>query len=783
MLRKILVRPFSGNVICTALSTLPSFSNRLCTLPTIGHVVKLDFWQLLFTTGADGGACNVDEDQLARVTLNHLIGFFESDNSFVSLNLLRRLENVTDFACHNGTVMELSGYAFYDAEPRGGSLVMENLLDYLFRTRKSFASFLRELGWENLDEVFLLTEAGEIIEFATEVIEANTRDDDKREAVSIIYLLFAAIVAAVFVLLLAVLVCRRMGCCGGGSLTRERDLEEAEAYGEPARKSVSTDSGESSSEENGQKQQHPPRPVVTEEPKARANNLLQSTVTVVTQDMSSVSLSHVLGSSSIDWSLFDESGDGKSYNSLKEQTVPLKYADKSGGLSIHSGATSPVSNISRRLSVSALTRGLLQIPTEDMLVDHRLRTLSPMSDSRVIIKKSSISRHPRYRTPKKEKSGASPFVPEFSPGASRAHRAPEYATSNTSKSQSSPKSPRKSPRIASPKRSRIASPASSRGPSRTQSRPSSPRSERMTRRVPSTRSAKRPISPSSARVPSTRSEKRPISPSSARVPSTRSEKRPISPSSARVPSTRSEKRPISPSSAKAPAARSQSSPSKPKKKPQETTVDVAQAKSGFSMYVDSNAETKNSIMSSYLPSCIMSYGSALSINSQPSMSSRSADTECEVSLIGMEQVESRDHSDVEQQESKNPKDDIVEAKSVSKPEAKASAKPEAKASAKPETKSRTPTSLIRYSFSQKDVLVRQDIDPVFSADNDDSVSAEDYEVAPVKRVLSHQSMTNRISPQDSDTNDNQGSVDPVFSVSQPGSSMGSFEDEEENSLL
>jgi hypothetical protein len=563
-----------------------------------------------------------------------------------------------------------------------------------------------------------------------------------------------------------VLVCRRMGCCGRGSLTRERDLEEAEAYGEPARKSVSTDSGESSSEENGQKQQHPPRPVVTEEPKARANNLLQSTVTVVTQDMSSVSLSHVLGSASIDSSHFDESEEGKSYNSLKEQTVPLKYADKSGGLSIHSGATSPVSNISRRLSVSALTRGLLQIPTEDMLVDHRLRTLSPMSDSRVIIKKSSISRHPRYRTPKKEKSGASPFVPEFSPGASRAHRAPEYATSNTSKSQSSPKSPRKSPRIASPKRSRIASPASSRGPSRTQSRPSSPRSERMTRRVPSTRSAKRPISPSSARVPSTRSEKRPISPSSARVPS-----------------TRSEKRPISPSSAKAPAARSQSSPSKPKKKPQETTVDVAQAKSGFSMYVDSNAETKNSIMSSYLPSCIMSYGSALSINSQPSMSSRSADTECEVSLIGMEQVESRDHSDVEQQESKNPKDDIVEAKSVSKPEAKASAKPEAKASAKPETKSRTPTSLIRYSFSQKDVLVRQDIDPVFSADNDDSVSAEDYEVAPVKRVLSHQSMTNRISPQDSDTNDNQGSVDPVFSVSQPGSSMGSFEDEEENSLL
>jgi hypothetical protein len=696
---------------------------------TIGHVVELDSWQLLFTTGADGGACNVDEDQLARVTLNHLIGFFESDQSFFSLNLLRRLESDTAFACHNGTVMELSGNAIYDAEPRQGSLVMENLLDYIFRTRKSFASFLRELGWENLDEVFLLTEAGEIIEFPTEVIEPKTRDDSKREAAEIISLLFA-IVAPVFVLVLAVLACRRMGCCGGGSLTRERDLEEAEVYGEPARKegsanSASTDSGESSSEEKGREQQHPPRPVITEEPPTIyfANNLLQSTVTVVTHDMSSVSLSRVLGSSgsaSIDSSHFDESEEGKSYNSLKEQTVPLKYADKSGGLSIHSGATSPVSNISRRLSVSALTRGLLQIPTEDMLVDHRLRTLSPMSDSRVIIKKSSTSRHPRYRTPKREKSGASPFVPEFSPGTSRARRAPEYATSNTSKSQSSPKSPR----IASPKRSRIASPASSRGPSRTQSRPSSPRSERMTRRVPSTLSAKRPTSPSSA---------------------------------------------------KAPAARSQSSPSKPKKKSQETPAEAVQAKSGFSMYVDSNVETKNPILSSYLPSFIMSYGSALSINSQPSMSSRSADTEYEVSLVGMEQVESRGHSDVEQQESKNPTDDIVEAKSVSKPEAKASAKPE--------TKSKTPTILRRYSFSQKDVLVRQDIDPVFSADNDDYVSVDDYEVAPVKRVLSHQSMTNRISPQDSDTNDNEGSIDPVFSVSHPGSPMGSFEDEEDDSLL
>lgn len=182
------------------------------------------------------------------------------------------------------------------------------------------------------------------------------------------------------------------------------------------------------------------------------------------------------------------------------------------------------------------------------------------------------------------------------------------------------------------------------------------------------------------------------------------------------------------------------------------------SKSPLGRYVNSAKDfdnVKHESTLSYVPSFMMSFGSALSLSSGASVSSTSAISveKKNFAISGIERIKtSGDYDD---------KSTCSKARSTKSEASKSQAKSHAKSEA---NKSRAGSVHRRYSFARKKQLVKEDVEPI--AHEDEGTS--EHAVVPMTRVLSHTSQG--ISVKDNDCQlDEQASIDPILSVSAPGS--------------
>lgn len=269
----------------------------------------MDAFSLVFSSDYKGGGCRINEEQLRRVTGNHVHAFFEGQDNFLNLTLTPRLLIELSFACQDETEIRFDASVTYSVVSRGTpSQIRRDLLSYLHQTRNSFAAFLRELGWEDLDRVSV--KSYDDIENVVGIPNAQKSSGNGVDQSLFLLISIAAPCFVLIAIVLIVMVCRQRGCCGGNVQRQQQEEErcekktraqlEAEIYGAAIPKqnngnnkstrvssSVETLSG-TSDEENSVP--------LNQEQKSRGNNLIESTVTVATNDVSSVSLSRILAS-------------------------------------------------------------------------------------------------------------------------------------------------------------------------------------------------------------------------------------------------------------------------------------------------------------------------------------------------------------------------------------------------------------------------------------------------------------------------------------------------------
>lgn len=335
---------------------------------------------MIFESESNGGACEVDEEQLTRVTTNHVLAFFESQDNFRNLTLVPRVFLTDDlsFACQDGTEIALEASLTYSVISRGTpAQIRRALLRYLHQTRNSLASFLRELGWQDLKKVdvksFDEDEEGVTFEIPKATEEDSWLDEN--------LLLIITIGVPCFVLTVVVIIfmiCRKRGCCGGGNLERERPDRGEQSTPDPiplspklegqndvtrASSSVGTLSG-TSDEENSV-------PLSQEQKSRGTNNLIASTVTVATHDMSSVSLSRVLGSQASEQSFRSSSSKSPSFEASFEASENTSADHR---------------------SCPGVDRGRLFVKSSDQ-IQRRQEVISPQSDCRGLLKTPTIYRY------------------------------------------------------------------------------------------------------------------------------------------------------------------------------------------------------------------------------------------------------------------------------------------------------------------------------------------------------------------------------------------------------
>ena len=597
---------------------------------------ELDAFSLIFESESSDGACSVDEEQLGRVTSNHVLAFFQSQDSFLNMTLNPEVLLLNDdsvFACQDDTEISLQATVTYAVVSRGTpAQIQRELLRYLHQTRNSFAAFLRELGWKDLETVSVKSYTGDddddFVPTAPEEPKEGWKETTLEDSLFWIIVIAAACLVIIAVLLIIV-VCRKRGCCGGGSLERERrnggvqstadrQLDGATRSITPRAKiegqndanrpssAVGTLSG-SSEDENSVP--------LSREQKSRGNTLIESTVTVGTQDMSSVSLSRVLGS---------------------QHSVQSSDGSTSTDRHIDPGTTS---------------RGRLPVKDSDQ-APRRETAISPQSDCRGLMKTPTIYRYLEAKLSTTSKHSPKETDTE-DPGYLR--KLAELKLASRDSTPSPPK--RKHPRAKSSSKS-VGSAAASRA---------------------SAASAIPALSLTSTK--------------------------------------------------------------------DDDDSEVNPIKSAIGRFVNSTKESKEvaavetrSYASSFVPNFMMSFGSTLSVatNGESSVSSKSANSSVqqEIAISGVERVESLTSQHTEP-------DTHSKAPSVTNSEAT--------------VKSKGGSLHRRYSFAQKEQLVKEDLRPIIASSNNKNQSDSE-----LPRTNSFQHSPRRF-PSDTSLGEKRTSVDPVFS--------------------
>ena len=357
-----------------------------------------------------------------------MAAFFQNDDNFVNLELASNIVHDAEsavFACQDGTVMNFTGLVTYANFQAPSSQISFDVLDYLYRTRNTYAAFLRELGWEDLDKVFILTKTGKSFDGSVLVSE-NTESESRNSLIIVVAIVVPSF--AVIVLVLVIIICRQKRFdnekimdqeeqqrCGGkyddmygGSVHGKATRNKRQQIGNNSIPSSSSYTGSGTSEEE---QTSIP---LNQEPKSRNNNLLESTVTVATHDMSSVSLSRVLGSkdsSFSEWSCSEDENDAEHHStitSVASNTTSQRNAMKrqlSGTLGVRrqERGLSPLSDcrgMMKRSPIYQRTEARVTL-TRDLSVKGHERGLSPQSDCRGLLKRPNT-----YKYQKEKKSSA-----------------------------------------------------------------------------------------------------------------------------------------------------------------------------------------------------------------------------------------------------------------------------------------------------------------------------------------------------------------------------------------
>lgn len=369
----------------------------------------------------------MNQAQLGRVTRNHVTAFFEGDENFLGIELSPELQGSSTFTCENGTTLKFTGTVAFMEGSTIDSNIMNDLLDYLFRTRNSFASFLRELGWADLDKVKVLLGNGDEFNPATKGGKPAEETSESKKLLSFLPegTAFFIIVIAVpclffFILALVITTCRRRGCCGGGSLSREeveaaqnKEHDNTEMQDTTIRNQVETSSSSSSSGADSDEDVSIP---LGYDPKTTACGLLRSTITVGTEDVSSVSLSRILDSeSSLQGSVQTEGKNtGASDSEKSRSTSPTDTSQKQecsagslGGSTTGSELCYNGSSVTSPTSNAVASKGKNMIHALDLdhipeVVERRIRDRSPMSDCRGFLKRNpSIGIRKQKHQPKR----------------------------------------------------------------------------------------------------------------------------------------------------------------------------------------------------------------------------------------------------------------------------------------------------------------------------------------------------------------------------------------------
>ena len=187
----------------------------------IGFTLELDSFSLLYKSENNGGSCVIDEEQLVRVTKNHIHAFFDGEDDLENLILASMIKVGSPFSCEDETTMTLTGSATYATSDGVDRTTMDELLSYIYRTRNSYVGFLQELGWEDLVNVSVVTASGEVmggpISRSGPIAENESDSRERKFLITAITVPFVAILA----LNAVILVCRQKGCCNGSDVKHD----------------------------------------------------------------------------------------------------------------------------------------------------------------------------------------------------------------------------------------------------------------------------------------------------------------------------------------------------------------------------------------------------------------------------------------------------------------------------------------------------------------------------------------------------------------------------------